>query len=70
MEKAKHILENYDASKQAPPPVVDNEEDVLPDNDIRVIKDGKELWLHVDVDEDDDVVWDEESRILNITTTQ
>jgi len=69
MEKAKHILENYDASKQAPA-VVAKEEDVPPDNDIRVIKDGKELWLHTDVDEDDDVVWDEESRILNITTNQ
>lgn len=44
------------------------EEEDVPDNDIRVIKDGKELWLHSEVDEDDDVVWDEENRILYITS--
>ncbi len=64
MEKAKVMLES-DAPIIAE--LIPEDEDV-PDNDIRVIKDGKELWLHSEVDEDDDVVWDEENRILYITS--
>jgi hypothetical protein len=66
MEKAKHILESYDPAKKAK--VQENEADDKPDNDIRVIKDGKELWLHTEADDDDDIIWDEQNRILHITT--
>jgi len=65
MEKAKYILENYDPTKEAP---VQQEVYDKPDNDIRVIKDGKELWLHTETDEDDDIIWDEQNRILYINT--
>jgi len=64
MEKAKVILENYDPSKVTITEAV-TEEDVS-DNDIRVIKDGKELWIYKDVDEDDYVTWDEINHILYI----
>jgi hypothetical protein len=64
MEKAKVILENYDPSKVTVTET-STEEDV-PDNDIRVIKDGKELWMYKDVDEDDYVTWDEINHILYI----
>lgn len=68
LEKAKHLLENYKPPEQVEPAQEFEEEEYPPDNDIRVIKDGKELWLHTDVDEDDDVMWDEENRILYVTT--
>jgi hypothetical protein len=65
MEKAKALLENYDPSKIEQPK---EEEDDKPDNDIRIIKDGKEIWLHTETDEDDNILWDEENRILYINT--
>jgi hypothetical protein len=65
MEKAKHLLENYDPSKVDEPK---QEDDDKPDNDIRVIKDGKEIWLHTETDEDDNILWDEENRVLYINT--
>ncbi len=64
MEKAKFLLESDK-------PIIDDivpEEEDIPDNDIRVIKDGQELWLHSELDEDDNVIWDEKNRILYITT--
>jgi hypothetical protein len=67
MEKAKDILENYDASASQQETSSIKEEDA-PSNDIRIIKDGKELWLHTDIDEDDEVTWDKENLILYIAT--
>ncbi len=66
MEKAKQLLENYDASAQ-PTPLVQEEE--IPNNDVRVIKNGQELWAYNEIDEDDEVMWDQENRILYISTT-
>ncbi|MCK5720274.1 MAG: N-acetylmuramoyl-L-alanine amidase [Thiomargarita sp.] len=69
MEKAKYILENYDPAKIIEEPeVIEEESQLSPDNDIRVIKNGKEIWLHNDIDEDDDVLWDQDNRILYITS--
>jgi hypothetical protein len=62
MEKAKVILEKYDPASKT---LSQATEDV-PDNDIRVVKDGKELWTYKDVDEDDYIMWDEINRILYI----
>ncbi len=67
MGKAKDILENYDASASQQETSSFKEEDA-PINDIRIIKDGKELWHHADIDEDDEVIWDQENLILHITT--
>ena len=63
MEKAKVILETYDPSKVTVSEAVTEEE---VSDDIRVIKDGKELWVYKDVDEDDYVTWDEINHILYI----
>ena len=68
MEKAKYLLENYDPTRLPPPPVEKEEEEPAIDNSVRVIKDGKELWLHTDIDEDDYVLWDENNRVLYINT--
>ncbi len=67
LEKAKNILETYDPAQQydhAPENV--DEEIYMPH--IMVVKDNQEIWVHTDVDEDDEVMWDEENRILYITT--
>jgi hypothetical protein len=63
MEKAKSILEKYSASVAPPPPVIPT----MPTNDVRVIKDGKELWVHKDIDEDDELIWDPDNRVLYIS---
>ena len=63
MEKAKSILEKSSPSAVPPTPVIPT----VPTNDIRVIKDGKELWVHDDIDEDDELIWDPENRVLYIT---
>jgi len=68
MEKAKVILEKYDPKRQTITPAQTTEEQDVPDNDIRVIKDGKELWVYKDIDEDDYIKWDEVNRILYIKT--
>ncbi|MDM8561325.1 N-acetylmuramoyl-L-alanine amidase [Candidatus Parabeggiatoa sp. HSG14] len=65
MEKAKYLLENHDPATWTP--LISEEEDV-PENDIRVIKNGEELWVHTDTDEDDEILWDDENRILYINT--
>jgi len=67
MGKAKDILKNYDASASQQETSSIKEEDA-PSNDIRIIKDGKELWHHTDIDEDDEVTWDKENLILYIAT--
>ena len=64
LEKAKNILEDYKQDDKTATPEIDD----FPDNDIRVIKDGKEIWLHTDIDEDDEIKWDQANRILYITT--
>ncbi|MBE9561229.1 MAG: N-acetylmuramoyl-L-alanine amidase [Proteobacteria bacterium] len=64
LEKAKHILENY---KEAPPKPIMEEDDAV-DNEIRVIKNGKEIWSNSELDEDDEVLWDEENRTLYLNT--
>jgi hypothetical protein len=63
MEKAKSILEKFSPSAVPPTPVVPT----MPTNDLRVIKDGKELWVHNDIDEDDELIWDPENRVLFIS---
>lgn len=63
MEKAKYLLENYDPAKQAPPV---EEPDRNATSHVRVIRDGQELWLYKELDEDDDVMWDQDNRILYI----
>ncbi|MFK5969217.1 MAG: N-acetylmuramoyl-L-alanine amidase [Candidatus Marithrix sp.] len=64
MEKAKYLLENYEPNAKKP---VIEEEDVI-DNEIRIIKNGKEIWSNSDLDEDDQIVWDEENRTLYLNT--
>lgn len=67
LEKTKNILETYDPAQQydhAP----DNLDEEIYMPHIMVVKDNQEIWLHTDVDEDDEVMWDEENRILYITT--
>ncbi|MDM8569493.1 N-acetylmuramoyl-L-alanine amidase, partial [Thiotrichales bacterium HSG1] len=63
LEKAKHLLENYQPVPDKP--VV--EEDAA-DNDVRVIRDGKEIWSSAELDEDDEIIWDEENRTLYLNT--
>jgi len=58
LEKAKYLLENYTPAKSEP--VI---EDVT-DNEVRVIKNGKEVWSNNELDEDDEIIWDEENRTL------
>jgi hypothetical protein len=66
LEKAKNLLEDY--NPEAKNTIGREEIDDYPDNDIRIIKDGKEIWLHTDIDEDDEIKWDQANRILYITT--
>lgn len=63
MEKAQSILEKYSPSAEPPMPATP----IIPLNDIRIIRDGKELWVHTDIDEDDEVLWDPENRVLYIS---
>ena len=64
LEKAKNLLEDYEQGDKTGKEEIDD----FPDNDIRVIKDGNEIWLHSDIDEDDEIKWDQANRILYITT--
>jgi hypothetical protein len=63
MEKTQSILEKYSPSAEPPTPATP----IMSLNDIRVIRDGKELWAHTDIDEDDEVFWDPENRVLYIS---
>jgi len=67
MEKAKYILENY-SPNQVEEEVIPEQEELIGAN-LRIIKDGEELWNYTDIDEDDYVYWDEENQVLYITST-
>jgi hypothetical protein len=66
MEKAKYILENYSPIQEEELPA---EPEELVGAQIRIIRDGEEMWNYTDLDEDDYVYWDEENRVLYITST-
>jgi hypothetical protein len=68
LEKTRYLLENYRPQAVVSPSVP--EEDVNPLNNIRIIKDGEELWNYADLDEDDYIFWDEVNRALYITSGQ
>jgi hypothetical protein len=66
LEKAKNILEAYDPNSYHDAP--ENADEEIYAHHIMVVKDNHEVWVHTDIDEDDEVMWDEENRILYITT--
>ncbi len=67
LEKAKNILETYDPALHYDDEPENGDEEIYAHH-IMVVKDNKEIWVHTDVDEDDEVMWDAENRILYITT--